>query len=243
MTEEPRIDPIDDDDPAGEIILDGQRYGVSAKTCLWTEHGMTWTRAPNVIARELEPNIILWHWTGGENSAETFYGTLINRNLGVTFYIDCDGLLWQFVDPVIYDPKDTGGGIGRRSISIEVANYGFLWPQPKTKTGRGSDRVVDAERIHGQHIEVARFYDHQVTVVAALTKVLCSALNIPLRFPRDDSGAILTGEMPPRMARSFTGVAGHLHKTDQKYDPGLQIFRDLEHLESDWGRVLVEQEG
>lgn len=214
----------------GTIILDGKEHNVDAKTCLWDAHNMTWRRTPNVTSRELDPDLIIWHWTGGENSAETFYSTLNNRDLGITFYVDREGVIWQFVDPEVYDPRDTGGRMGRRSISIEIANYGFR-RKVKHIPKRGRDRVTDDIMIHGMRLTVARFYDHQIKSVAALTKRLCAALDIPMKFPRDSTGKISHSEMPNRDKRHFSGIIGHYHKTNQKTDPGFHLFDELGHLE------------
>jgi hypothetical protein len=215
----------------GKIILDGKEVEVGAPVVTWNEHGMTWTKTPNVIPRELDPDLIIWHWTGGENSPEGFYGTLNNRGLGITFYITREGFIYQFADPCVFDPKDTGGAMGRRSISLEIANYGFLVPRGKDKTGRGSDRVVDRGiRIHGVKYDVARFYPQQIHTVAALTKVLCEELGIPRQFPREKDGSLALRELTNQEKRSFKGIIGHFHKTDQKADPGYHIFHELEYL-------------
>ena len=191
---------------------------------------MTFKSKRGTTRRALKPNLIIWHWTGGENSAQTTYHTLINRNLGVAFCIDRQGVIYQFLDPVLYDPKDTGGRMGRRSISIEVANYGFRARGQRIPT-RGRDRATDEERIHGVKVSCARFYPQQVESIAALTKVLCAELEIPLVFPREPTGQVAFRELDSEEKYVFRGVIGHFHKTDHKYDPGFQIFRDLEHLE------------
>ena len=217
-------------DKTGKIVLDRKLVEVGAPVHPWTEHGMTFDEAPNVKPRTQVPDLIIWHWTGGENSASGTYGTLINRNLGVSFCIDRDGIIWQYCDPVIFDPRDTGGAIGRRSISLEVTNYGFrLKKQPVPR--RGKDRIHDDERIHGMKLRVARFYPRQIDSIAALTKVLCSELNIPRKFPREKDGTIAFRELTNHEKQSFKGIIGHFHKTRKKADPGFHLFRELEHLE------------
>lgn len=191
---------------------------------------MTFRGKKNTWKRELPPDLIIWHWTGGENSAETTFNTLINRSLGVTFCIDRDGVIYQFLDPVLYDPKDTGGRMGRRSISLEVANYGFRMRGQKIPT-RGKDRILDDERIHGVKLRCARFHPIQINSIAALTKVLCAELDIPMVFPREKDGSIAYRELTRPEKRVFKGIIGHFHKTDQKYDPGFHLFRELEHME------------
>jgi len=222
----------------GQIILGGKRVDVGAPVVTYKEHEMTWSRAPNVARRELDPDLILWHWTGGENSPEGFYGNLNNRGLGITFYVtreivDGYAVIYQYVDPVNLDPKDTGGSMGRRSISVEIANYGFLWPTGKKKTGRGSDReVVEGLRVHGVKYDVARFYPGQVASVAALTKALCVELHIPMKFPREADGSLMKREMTNPEKRSFKGICEHAHKTNKKVDCGFLLVEELEYLES-----------
>jgi hypothetical protein len=229
-------------DVAGKIILDGQEFEVGAPVKTWHEHNMTFDKAPHVQPRQIDPDLIIWHWTGGENGASSCYGTLLNRGLGVTFFIDRDGVaptdddpgvpstIYQYCDPVLWDPKDTGGGMGRRSISLEVANYGFrMRNQPIPRRGR--DRVIDEERIHGVKVSCARFYPQQINAIAALTKVLCHTLDIPMAYPREDDGALMLREMPNKLKRTFAGIIGHFNKTTHKFDPGFHLFRELEHLE------------
>lgn len=192
---------------------------------------MTFVGKKNTWKRELPPDLIIWHWTGGENSAATTYNTLINRSLGVTFCIERDGTIYQFLDPVLYDPRDTGGQMGRRSISLEVANYGFRLKGQRIPT-RGKDRILDDERIHGVKLRCARFFPDQINSIAALTKVLCVELGIPMVFPREPDGSIAFRELSRQEKRVFQGIIGHFHKTDQKYDPGFHIFRELEYLEA-----------
>jgi hypothetical protein len=215
----------------GKIILDGKEYLVGAPVKTWEDHGMSFVGKKNTLKRELRPDVIIWHWTGGENSAETTYNTLLNRSLGVTFCINRDGIIYQFLDPVLYDPRDTDGQIGRRSISLEIASYGFrLKGQPLPS--KGKDRIVDDEIIHGAKVRCARFFPDQLDSVAALTKVLCTVLGIPLVFPREPSGEIALRVLTPKEQRAFQGVMGHFHKTTKKYDPGFHIFRELGHLEA-----------
>ena len=213
-----------------EIILGGKRCAVDAPAVTWEQSGLTFVGKPNTKRRVQKPDVVIWHWTGGENSAATTYNTLIQRSLGVSFCIERDGTIYQYLDPVLWDPQDVGGAMGKRSISIEVANYGILLPRHPGPS-RGRDRVVDDEVIHGQKVRCSRFYPVQISSIEALTITLCSELCIPLRFPREKSGEIAYRALLPREARVFTGVIGHFHKTDKKFDPGFQIFRDLESLE------------
>lgn len=216
----------------GEIILDGKRYQVGAPVKTWEDYNppLTFVGPPSVFWRRQSPNLVMWHWTAGENAATSTHATLKRRKLGVEFCIERDGTIVQYLDPVLWDPKDIGGRVGHRSISIEVANYGFaMRDQPIPKRGR--DRQTDIERLHGVRKRLARFYPAQVTSIAALTKVLCSVIDIPMVFPREPSGDLAFRVLKSRELVAFRGIGGHFHKTIYKFDPGLQIFRDLEYLE------------
>lgn len=208
------------------IILGGRPTAIANPSENHREHEMTFDGMKSRLKR---PDLIMWHWTGGEGSAATCYHTLLNRGLSVSFFIDRDGKIWQFADPLFWDPQDTGGQIGTRTVSIEIANYGFR-RKPEHIPRRGRDRYTDTEKIHGVKIDVARFYPAQIDAVAALTKVLCRELEIPIRFPREDGELILRRMTWGEMA-AFTGIVGHFHKTRKKLDPGFQLFRELEHME------------
>jgi hypothetical protein len=209
------------------IILNGKKHnvdGVITKNHV-DDHHMGFEGKPGTIPRASLPNIIIWHWTGGENQAETVYNTLIGRGLGVEFCVDREGVVWQFVDPIKFDPKDTGGGIGHRAISIEIVNFGFM-PDGQLPKGKGADRPRIEEVIHGSKVTVASFYPAQIKAVFSLTRTLCAALGIPAKIPMEKKGGIALRVLTPVEQRAYVGIMGHFHKTTEKYDPGFQIFRD-----------------
>jgi len=213
------------------IILDGKKRECKSTVKTWEEHGMTFEGKANTCKRVEKPSLIIWHWTGGENPASTVYETLIRRRLGVEFCIDIEGIIWQFVDPLLWDPQDTSGAEGHRSISIEIVNYGFAWKKSEVPV-KGRDRIVDNETIHTNKLRVARFWPDQITAVENLTITLCDSLNIPKKFPKDKNGKTALHVLTPEEQKNFTGIMGHFHKTTQKFDPGFHIFKVLEHLEA-----------
>lgn len=216
-----------------EIILDGQKYPVrldKAQVRTWHDHGMSFVGKKNTWRRVKTPNLVILHWTGGENSADTTYHTLLQRSLGVTFCISRSGDIYQFLDPVQYDPRDTDGEMGLRSISIEITNYGFRMPR-QVIPSRGRVRPIDMEFIHGQKVPCARFFPIQIFSVAVLLKTLCSVLSIPLAFPREKDGSLALRLLRPEERRTFRGVIGHFHKTTNKFDPGFDLLRRLDPLE------------
>lgn len=214
----------------GSIIVGGKQVECGSLVKGWEETGMTFAGKANTIKRVGKPNLIIWHWTGGENPASGMYTTLITRRLGVEFCIDRDGVIWQFVDPLVHDPQDTSGKIGHRSVSIEIVNYGFV-PKGELIPPKGRDRILDDDTIHGVKLRVARFWPDQLTAVENLTKALCESLNIPRKFPREKNGDLALRLLTPNEQKTVTGIIGHFHKTTEKYDPGFHIFRTLQRLE------------
>ena len=212
------------------IILGGKEIDIEVPVINYKEHGMDFDHKKKTWKRKVDPSLIIWHWTGGENSAQTTYHTLVQRDLGVSFCIDRQGVVYQYLDPVLYDPRDVGGHLGLRSVSIEVANYGFRFKGQKKPT-RGQDREIDTEVIHGINLDCARFYPDQINSLVKLTRTLCCDLGIPLKFPRESNREIAYRKLLPKEIKDFKGIIGHFHKTRKKYDPGFQIFRDLEYLE------------
>lgn len=214
----------------GQIIIGGKKIECEGEVSTWEETGMTFAGKANTIKRIGKPNLIIWHWTAGENPASGTYTTLITRRLGVEFCIDEDGVIWQFVDPLVHDPQDTSGKIGHRSISIEVANYGFA-PKGALIPPKGRGRIVDDETIHGIKLRVARFWPDQLKAIENLTRALCDTIGIPKKFPREKDGSIALRLLTLAEQKTVTGIIGHFHKTTDKYDPGFHVFRTLAHLE------------
>lgn len=191
---------------------------------------MSFVGKKNTWKRVKTPNLVILHWTGGENSAATTYHTLLHRSLGVTFCIDRGGDIYQFLDPLLYDPRDTDGEMGLRSISIEITNYGFRMPKQPIPS-RGRVRKIDMEFIHGQKVPCARFFPDQIHSALALARVLCGALSIPFALPREKDGTLALRLLRPEERRSFRGIIGHFHKTTDKFDPGFHILREIERAE------------
>lgn len=191
----------------------------------WEEHGFDFNRAPKTKDRAKTPDLIMLHWTGGENGINGFAGTLQAKSIATEFFVDRYGMIYQLVDPVLRDPYDVGGALGRRTVSIEIANYGFVLRNRPPK--KGKSRLTDRERIHGMRFNVARFHPAQIKSVRHLCEALCIALEIPRRLPRDRDGDISKRRWRKKEWKHFSGICGHLHKTDQKYDPGYLIFHLL----------------
>lgn len=60
-------------------------------------------------------------------------------------------------------------------------------------------------------------YDSLIKLTAALHRVLP---RIQLDYPRDDSGKLIAGQLPPERLETYRGVLGHYHIQKNKTDPG-----------------------
>lgn len=210
------------------LILNGKTRKCGVPVIDWGSHNHDFNDAPGTKERTKPPELVMLHWTGGENGVNGLCNTLRARGLGVSFFIDSEGYVFQLLDPILKDPKDVGGYHGRRTISIEIANYGFVLRGRPPKKGRW--RRVDSERIHGMHLRVARFDAPQVNSVLHLCEALGDYLNIPPAFPREENGEIAFRKLSDRELREYCGVCGHLHKTEKKVDPGFLLFYLLDKI-------------
>lgn len=213
------------------LILNGRERECETDVVDWKEHGYDFNNAPSTVPRKSKPDLVMLHWTGGENGAGGLTRTLRARGLGVSFFVDRYGIVYQLLDPGLRDPRDVGGYHGRRTISVEIANYGFVLRTKVPKRGR--DRQTDKERVHGMRLNIARFYPAQVRAVRLLCEFLCEVFELPLYLPRDRDGDLALRRLRGRELRKFKGVCGHLHKTDKKVDPGFLLFHILDHAWND----------
>ncbi len=212
------------------IIVGGHEFETPFPSKNWIDTGMAFT--PGHGGRLSGPkqviNKALLHFTGGEGNAKGLFAVLQSRDLGCEFGIESDGTVVQFADPVFVDCWH-GGIVNPTSWGVEVINGGI---PSLAKKDRGTQKTV----IHGRSLEIANFYPAQVASLRGLLEIVNGALGIPMKFPQDEAGMLLTTVMDPRELALFSGVLGHFHVTTSKIDPGVQIFWDLEHAGLVWER-------
>ena len=151
----------------------------------WHETGLEF-HAGDGYNKARDPDIpievAVWHWTGGEANPDGMYRTLMRRKFGIEFAISRDGVVWQFCDPVEIDTADAGF-LNRRSVGIEVVNYGFRgpWYNPKKWTipRVAKDRPLRKVNYRGKMRTIADFYPRQYRAAVALAKLLSRELPIP----------------------------------------------------------------
>lgn len=176
-------------------------------------------------------DMIVLHWTGGENSALTVHGVLQRKRLGVEFIIDALGMIYQTCDPVKTCCYHAGRFNGR-SIGIEVVNYGFAWPvSHKINVSRvpkgGRSRTVYKTKVNGKRKYLADFSASQTSSIVRLISCLLDNIEtIPPEVPFGEDG-VLQRTMTYHEATAFAGVCGHYHLNRKKIDPGTRIMQTL----------------
>lgn len=208
------------------LIVGGKEVPCASKVIDWREHGMEIKPGKGARKRDTKKtqiDIFVLHWTGGEGSAKGCFNVLNSRELGVEFYIGNDGVIYQFADPIFVDTFDAGS-MNPRSIGVEISNYGFRG-DPKTIPSVGKTRPLYKGTIRGREIEMARYFPAQLEAAYNLVKSCTDACpTIPFAIPGDDSGKLFTKTMTRAQETKYKGIVGHFHISDQKTDPGIDIF-------------------
>jgi hypothetical protein len=194
----------------------------------WKDHGME-CKVGDGARRRFKKQVIdlfVWHWTGGEGGVKSLFNTLDNRELGVEFFIDKAGLIYQFADPVLVDTFDAGS-YNPRSVGCEIQSYGYRAP------GRAEpdpDRDEYGTRMNGKRRTFARFYPAQLRAAQALASAVSRAIpTIPLTVPAGPDHKLFPDFIGAKRMRTMRGHVGHYHLTQKKSDPGhdlLQSFLD-----------------
>lgn len=206
----------------GRIVVGGREHPILGPSFLWSETGMEIKPGFGARRRESEIDLIVWHYTAGEGDAQQLFRTMRNRKLGVEFFIDRAGAVWQFCEPMEVDTFDAGTA-NRRSVGVEMACYGYR-PKPELVPSRGTDRRTYVDSVHGEPKTFAHFYPQQVAAAVSLAFALGDALSIPLRVPTDGVGDLLKQAMRQDELDSFHGHLGHYHLTTRKIDPGTALL-------------------
>jgi hypothetical protein len=165
------------------------------------------------------------HWTGGEGNGKQVYKVLKRRNLAVEFFVDGNGLIYQYADPCLVACRAVGQRFWKRSISIEIQNYGYRKDSKQIPLS-AIDRGEYFDKIHGISLKMARFYQPQKEAVKDLVFTLCKNLDIDYSFPINSNGILIKRRLKNQERDSF-GVLGHFHLTQRKIDPGSDLFTYL----------------
>lgn len=179
--------------------------------------------------------VVLHHTAGGSDASSVSWWLRDPKRIATAFVIGRDGDVFQCFDPHFWAwHLGIGGSIEKRSIGIELANWGGL-----TKKGRRyvnwAGREVDPDDVldFGQAWRGYRYWeaytDEQVEAAIELTRRLVALHGID-----PDVAPSQLGAPDVRRYRRFRGVIAHHHVRADKSDvhPGFP-----------WGRLTHAIEG
>jgi len=190
-------------------IVDGRTLG-----CWWGPN------AHGARPRTLPARGVVWHWTGGEGSAEKVAAVLRERGLSIHYVIDADGRTVQMADPADTVCYHAGSRANAQFVGVEIVNRGVAPSLPKRNRPE-----VDAT-VRGRKVHALAFTDAQLASVAELADQLSSTYGIPKVTPGG------TDTFKPADLVKFRGHLEHLHVSDRKVDCCGQI---VAHLRRHWG--------
>ena len=199
----------------GTIIVSGNPFPCAAEVIGWHDSGLSFP----VPKRRAHTDLVVEHWTGGENDAPGVHHTLRSRNLSVQFFVNAFGVVYQFCDATALCAQ--ARGVNDRSVGIEIQNRADREP-----IVRGIKRELVVEEIHGVRATRTTFLPAQITAVLHLTEALCAAYHLPFEVPMVGNDVVSTA-LSPTALESFRGVIGHYHVTREKVDPGLVLMRAI----------------
>jgi len=214
------------DEPTGYLIVGGEAipvFGPEVKT--WIETGLTFGEG-NTTKRDQPIRHGILHWTAsgkrlGLKGAKQVWRTLTRKGLSVDFVITDEGIIWQFVDPLMQCCAHAGR-LNKTSVGVEVTGPGWL------RRYLGA-REWYTGTVHGWTTKFIDYTEEQHASVAALADALALAGVVPKTVTTEPYR-----RLTQRHFASHDGWYGHLHcdrlaKKHPKCDPGprpLETLRD-----------------
>lgn len=172
---------------------------------------------------------IVWHWTGGRDSARCVQ-TLLSRGLSIHYTIDHDGTIRRHAVPETVTTQHVSKirdfSVNAQSIGIEIAHKGF-----PPSFGGVYARESYMANLRGKKVPMLRFADAQLKAARELGAHLSERYKIPLQLPTDASGQLIDRVMTLDEIKAFAGHAGHFHYEAGKSDPGWELLKFVAGLE------------
>lgn len=221
-----------------------------AKT--WEDHGLRFTwKEGGVKPMEIEPRLVVGHWTGGENGGKTVFEVLKSRKtkdgrgLSTQLFIDYKGICWQY-SPLLTICRHASG-VNPWSIGVEMQSRGVdLGKDTPKKWLERAPRGVFVDRLLGKERSFVYFTTEQMNTWVQLCVTLSKTLSIPAQIPGDmkvvdasseddDSGFVLRDTISKNEWGEIRGFIGHYHvhlnnledPPRGKLDPGPQPLEEL----------------
>lgn len=197
-------------EPSGNLIYHGKPHPVEFKVVQWSDpNGYEFNGKP----RNRDPDVFVLHWDVCP-SAEICASVLSDRGLSIHFLIDGDE------DATVYQCMDLdqiaqhASPINYRSVGVEINNP-VLPPSPTRPLATNQSKPNSSER--WDHLD---FYPAQKRKAVQLCEAVCDVLGISRHFP--------TSDVKLDAALIADCVCGHYHVSEEKIDPGLTLWPELE---------------
>ena len=184
------------------------------------------------VKKARKPSMVVTHWDVCL-SANSCKKVLEKRNISTHFCIDNDGTIVQLLDC-----NDIGWHAGNRkvnnvSIGIDFSNAYYLkYQKTYVKNGHGERPILTDTSVHGIKLKPhLGYYRKQILAYEALVEFLNETYGIPLNYPKNKDGSLLTGVYEPAAKGVFDGVVCHYHLTRRKIDTaGLELDKILNKI-------------
>lgn len=194
-------------------------------------------------------DLFVLHYDACGTSRRCFEILHDHRCLSVHFMIDVDGTVYQTLDLKerawhASDANDRSIGVEIANIGAYPPSKADAvlskWYEPtpngarlllsKNETaalrtpgfvGYASRPGPVAGTIHGRELTMYDLTPQQYAALAKLSAALSRIFpNLPLSYPKDDAGRVLTRVLTTRELAEHRGLVGHYHLTERKIDPG-----------------------
>ena len=192
------------------------------------------------VRRETAKDLVVLHHTaGGSASSSVAWWRQTRARIATAYVVGRDGTVYECFDPDYWASHlGVGGSIERRSIGIELANWGPLRYRGRTPVnwaGRAVDCDVVEHAWRGERYWEA-YPEPQLQAAFALTRQLVARYGID-----PDVAPAQLGAPDTRRFRRFRGVIAHHHVRADKTDvhPGFPWERLAAAIE---GRQQSERE-
>ena len=224
------------------IIICGKDYSLDCPTLTWKDKG-GFNAYPykkfnlrNLKLEDLKNQsscFVLHHSV--TYTAATCQAVLVSRGLSCTFLIDdndVDGYatLYQTLD--VKEGAWSHGEMNNFGAGVEICYMPQAWEnknlysESNRKKFNVPEHFVVDDTVQGRTLKVFAPTEAQIKTLKCLIKTVCSALDIPMIFPKNQEGNIIKSILSD--PKQHKGLLGHFNISKQKNDPaGL----DLDYLE------------
>ncbi|GAB5535311.1 MAG: hypothetical protein Rubg2KO_15600 [Rubricoccaceae bacterium] len=171
------------------------------------------------VRRQTKKDLIVMHHTaGGSASSSVAWWKQNPERIATAYIIDRDGTIYECFDPTYWASHlGIGGAIERRSIGIELANWGWLKRRGSRFTNWAGNLVDEDVDVIERPWRGQRYWEAYTE--AQIASSIALTVHLVERFGIDpDVAPAQWGEPDTRRFRRFRGIVGHHHVRADKTD-------------------------